>query len=223
MSDHPRVLIADDHAPIRAGVRTALEADGCVVCAEVSTADDAITAAVQEHPDVCLIDLKMPGDGIRAVAEITARLPDTPVVVLTVSAAPADLFEALGAGATGYLLKDMDPAELPAAVRAVVAGEAPIPGVLTARLVEEFRRRGRRTTIAGGDGRQVELTRREWDVLGLLADGLSTTEIAHRLFIDPVTVRRHVSALLRRLGVSSRIEAVELLGRRLPHKGRPWP
>jgi DNA-binding NarL/FixJ family response regulator len=210
------VLIADDHAPIRAGVRAALEADGCIVCAEAASADEAVAAAVRERPDVCLVDISMPGDGILAVADIAARMPDTPIVMLTVSASPQHLFEALSAGAAGYLLKDMDSDQLPRAVRAAVAGEAPISGVLTARLVEEFRRRGRRTTLGVGDGRRVELTRREWDVLELLADGLSTAEISHRLFIEPVTVRRHVSALLKRLGASSRAQAIDLLGRQAP-------
>jgi DNA-binding NarL/FixJ family response regulator len=210
------VLIADDHAPIRAGVRSALEADGCIVCAEAASADEAVAAAVRERPDLCLVDISMPGDGIRAVADIAAGLPDTPIVMLTVSASQHDLFEALSAGATGYLVKDMDPDQLSRAVRAAVAGEAPISGALTARLVEEFRRRGRRTTLGVVDGRRVELTRREWEVLELLADGLSTAEIAHRLFVEPVTVRRHVSALLKRLGASSRGEAIDLLGRDAP-------
>jgi two-component system nitrate/nitrite response regulator NarL len=207
----PRVLIADDHAPVRAGVRTALEHDGCTVCAEAATADEAVEAAIRERPAVCLVDVRMPGNGIGAVARITAALPDTVVVMLTVSDRSGDLFDALGAGAVGYLLKDMDPVGLAPAVRAAARGEAPIAGALTRRLVEEFRRRGRRTTLAVGDGRSVELTPREWDILEALADGLSTNDTARRLSIDVVTVRRHTSTLLRKLGVASRAEAARLL------------
>jgi len=217
VTDPLRVLIADDHAPVRESVRQTLETAGFTVCAEVANANDAIAAAVREQPDVCLLDVRMPGNGIRAVSEIASRLPDSAIIMLTVSAEAEDLFEALTAGADGYLLKDMDPAQLPAAVRAAVAGEAPMPGWLAGRLVEEFRRRGRRTSLVARDGRTVELSRRAWDVLELLAAGHTTTDIASRLAIDTVTVRRHISDLLHKLGVSSRAEAVELLN---PH-GRP--
>jgi DNA-binding NarL/FixJ family response regulator len=220
VSEGVRVLLADDHAAVRAGVRMALESDGCEVCAETTNASDAVAAAIRTRPDVCLIDIKMPGDGIRAVGDIAAALPGTPIVMLTVSAATDDLIASLSAGAIGYLMKDMDPALLSGAVRAAAAGEAPMTGELTARLVEEFRRRGRRTRLVAGDGSTVELSRREWEVLELLAAGLSTAEIAGRLFIDRVTVRRHVSGLLKRLAVSSRGEAIELLGRPEPRPPR---
>jgi DNA-binding NarL/FixJ family response regulator len=209
-----RVLVADDHAPTRAGVRMALEHGGCDVCAEVGTADEAIEAALRERPDVCVLDVEMPGGGIRAVAEITSRLPGTPVVMLTVSGQADDLFDALRAGAAGYLLKDMDPGELPAAVRAAAAGEGTLPGVLTTRLIEEFRGRGGRRGLALPDGRTVNLTSREWDVLELLVDEVPTAEIARRLFLSPVTVRRHVSIVLRKLGVRTRAEARRLVDRR---------
>ena len=143
MSRPLRVLIADDHPPTRAGVRMALEQGGCEVCAEVATAADAVKAALKERPDICLIDLGMPGNGFRAVSEITSQLPDTPVLVLTVSRSADDLFDALRAGAAGYLLKDMDPEDLVAAVRGTLAGEAALPGFLAARLIDEFRHRGR--------------------------------------------------------------------------------
>jgi DNA-binding NarL/FixJ family response regulator len=197
----------------------ALEHGGFEVCAEVGNAAEAVQAAVRERPDACMLDIEMPGSGIRAVGEITALLPEVPVLVLTVSSNSDDLFDALRAGAAGYLLKDMDPAELPGAVRAAVAGEAPLPGYLTARLVEEFRRRGERTTLAIAGGRSVDLTRREWDVLELLTEGLSTAEIARRLFLSQVTVRRHVSALLHKLDVTSREEARHVLERHsAPHR-----
>jgi DNA-binding NarL/FixJ family response regulator len=213
VSDRVRVLIADDHAPTRAGVRMALERGGCEVCAEAASAADAVRAAVRERPDICLIDLGMPGNGLRAVSGITAQSPDTPVLVLTVSRSAEDLFDALRAGAAGYLLKDMDPDDLVAAVRGALAGEAVLPGFLAARLIDEFRHRGRGTTLTLDQNRKVELTPREWDVLELFGDGLSTSEIARRLDLSQVTVRRHMSALLHKLEVSSREEARRLIAR----------
>ena len=210
----PRVLIADDHAPTRAGVRMALERGGCEVCAELDNAVDAVTAAVREQPDACLIDLQMPGDGLRAVAGISARLPNTRVLVLTVSRNADDMFDALRAGADGYLLKDMDPTDLADAVRSALAGEAPLPGFLTARLIDEFRHRGERRTLDLDGSKSVALTPREWDVLELLDDGLSTAEIAGRLALSQVTVRRHVSTLLHKMGASTREQARRLLAER---------
>jgi len=197
----------------------ALEQGGCEVCAEVDNAADAVTAAIEEHPDACLIDLQMPGGGIRAVAAISARLPDSPVLVLTVSGSSDDFFDALRAGAAGDLLKDMDPLQLPVAVRAAVAGEAAVPGFLTARLIDEFRQRGGRRTLTLDNDRTVELTPREWDVLDLLAEGQSTAQIAHRLFLSQVTVRRHMSGVLRKLGVPTREEARRLITERMAPPG----
>jgi DNA-binding NarL/FixJ family response regulator len=216
MSRPVRVLIADDHPPTRAGVRMALEHGGLEVCAEAATAADAIRSALAERPDICLVDLGMPGNGLRAVSGIAQRLPSTPVLVLTVSRSADDLFDALRAGAAGYLLKDMDPEDLVAAVRGVLAGEAALPGFLAARLIDEFRHRGRGTTLTLDQNRKVELTPREWDVLELFGDGLSTAEIARRLDLSQVTVRRHMSALLPKLEVSSREEARRLIAQHGP-------
>jgi DNA-binding NarL/FixJ family response regulator len=212
--DSPRVLIADDHAPTRAGVRMALNQGGCVVCAEVDNAVDAVTAAVREQPDVCLIDLQMPGDGLRAVAGISSRLPNTRVLVLTVSPSAEDMFDALRAGAHGYLLKDMAATELPNVVRGTLAGEAPLPGNLTAWLIDEFRNRGQRRSLDLEGSKRVALTPREWDVLELLDEGLSTAEIARRLAVTQATVRRHVSTLLHKMGASTREQARRLLAQR---------
>ena len=213
MSHRLRVLIADDHAPTRAGVRIALERGGCEVCAEAASAGAAVNAALAERPDVCLIDLGMPGNGFRAVSGIAQRLPDTLVLVLTVSRNAEDLFDALRSGAAGYLLKDMDPDDLVAAIKGAVAGEAALPGFLATRLIDEFRHRGRGMTLTLDHNRRVELTPREWDVLELFGDGLSTAEIARRLDLSQVTVRRHMSALLHKLEVSSREEARRLIAR----------
>jgi two-component system NarL family response regulator len=213
VSDAPRVLIADDHAPTRAGVRGALERGACLVCAEAGTAPEAIDAAIRERPDVCVIDLQMPGDGLRAVNAITTELPDTLVIVLTVSASPDDLFAALRAGASGYLLKDADPDEVAVAVHRVLDGAATLPGHLTARLIEEFRRRGESRSLMLDHSRRVALTPREWEVLHMLDEGLSTAVIAARLSVSQVTVRRHVSTLLHKLEVGSREEATRVMRR----------
>ena len=206
-----RAVVADDHAPTRAGVRAALEADGIAVCAEVADAPAAV-AAVQEHrPDVALLDIHMPGNGIAAAAAIRRALPETAIVMLTASASDADLFDALKAGARGYLLKDIDPDRLAGALRGVMEGEAALPPALVTRLMEEFRRRetGARVPLLGK--RRVELSEREFETLELLRDGLTTAEIAARLFVTPATVRSHVSAVLRKLQVTTRQEAVALL------------
>jgi DNA-binding NarL/FixJ family response regulator len=211
MNREPRVLVADDHAATRAGVRAALERGGCRVCAEAANAADAIGAAQRERPDVSIIDLDMPGDGLRAVAEIFAERPEAPVLVLTVSARSEDLLDALRAGASGYLLKDMDPDQLPAAVHAVLGGEAPLPGSLATHLIEEFRHHGGGRNLMLDESRRVTLTPREWEVLEHLDQGHSTAEIAAHLRVSQVTVRRHVSTLLHKLQVGTREEATRVL------------
>jgi DNA-binding NarL/FixJ family response regulator len=206
--------VADDHPALRRSVRTALEEGGFEVCAEVDTAGGAVDEAWEKRPDVCLLDIHMPGNGISAAAQITARLPETAVVMLTVSGNDVDLFDALRAGASGYLLKDMDPARLPHALRGVLAGEAALPRALVARVLDEFRERGRRRRLPLVGGRGVQLTSREWEILDLLREGLSTAEIAERLFVSKVTVRRHVSSILRKLHVPDRKSALQLLDER---------
>jgi DNA-binding NarL/FixJ family response regulator len=205
------VLIADDHMPTRRDVRAALEAHPAFqVCCETSDASGAVDLAIREAPDVCLLDINMPGGGIAAAWEITSRLPDTRVVMLTVSREDDDLFDALRAGASGYLLKDTDPARLPLALLDVVRGDAAIPRDLVARLVGEFRDRGpRRRMLLGPEG-NGHLTSREWEVLELLRDGLSTAEIADKLFISQVTTRSHIAAILKKLRVPDRTAAIRL-------------
>lgn len=212
MADPIRVLIADDHAPTRLGVREVLEDGGFEVVAEAANARDAIEAALAESPDVCLLDLNMPGGGgVKATTEITRALPGTAIVILTVSRSDEDLFAALTAGAMGYLLKDIDPDELPDALRAVLGGEAALPPALAARLITEFRSRARRRRLPVIGGREVELTQKEWQVLDGMRDGLSTREIADQLFVDPVTVRSHISSILKKLSVPDRQSALRLL------------
>ena len=211
MSKTMRVLVADDHPPTRAGVRAALEGRGFVVCAEAADADSAVERALRKKPDVCLLDIRMPGSGVAAAAAISARVPEAAVVMLTVSHEDADFFDALRAGASGYLLKDTDPQLLPQLLRSVVAGEGVLSPSLIGRLIEEFRERGRRRRLPFGLGRKVELTSREWEVLDLLRQGLSTADIATRLFVTETTVRTHVSAILRKLQVDDRQSALRLL------------
>ncbi len=209
-----RVVVADDHAPTRLGVRLTLEEAGMQVCAEAATASDAVEASLRERPDVALLDVHMPGNGLTAASRIAAALPDTAVVMLTVSRDDNDLFEALRAGARGYLLKDLDPARLPLALQGVLDGEAALPRALVARLIEEFRERDQ--VGARPHGPLATLTNREWEVLDLMRHGLSTGEIAERLFVTPVTVRTHVSAILRKLHVADREAAIRLASARKP-------
>lgn len=218
MSDKPAitVVLADDHAAVRAGIRLALAGEGFAVVAEASDAKGAVDAARRERPDIALLDVNMPGSGIKAAEEIAAALPDTVVVMLTVSRDDDDLFAALRAGASGYLLKDTDPGRLPFALRGVLEGEAALPRGLVARLIEEFRTRGKRRRLPLMRQRGVELTEREWEVLEFLHDGMSTAEIAERMSISPVTVRRHVSEILKKLRVTTREEAVQLFGGQEP-------
>jgi DNA-binding NarL/FixJ family response regulator len=199
----------------RSGVRQSLVEAGFDVVGEASDAPSAVSLAERECPDLCLLDVHMPGSGIRAASEIVERLPETAVVMLTVSRNDEDLFDALRAGAAGYLLKDTDPERLPHALRGVLAGEAAVPRVLVTRVIDEFRTRGRRRRVPLAGRRGVELSSREWEVLDLLREGCTTAEIARRLFVSPVTVRRHVSAVLRKLDVPDRASAVELLERQL--------
>jgi DNA-binding NarL/FixJ family response regulator len=202
------VVVADDHAPTRMGVRSALEQDGFVVTAEVASGSAAVEAVKQLAPDVLLLDVHMPGGGIAAAEATSTAHPDTAIVMLTVSRDDNDLFDALRAGARGYLLKDIDPGRLGPALRGVLAGEAALPRNLVARLMDEFRDRDR--VEHRPQGPLAKLTSREWETLELMRQGLSTAEIAARLFVTPVTVRTHVSAILRKLQVADRSEAVRI-------------
>jgi DNA-binding NarL/FixJ family response regulator len=210
MSDRPRVLIADDHAPTRAGVRMALEQGGIDVCAEATTGPEAVEAALRERPDACLLDVHMPGGGPSAASSITYQLPATVVLMLTVSRDNKDVLESLRRGAAGYLLKDMDPKSLPVAVRAALNGEGILPRALSAAVIAEFRHRPDPRRLPGQGRSTPKLSAREWEIFELLCEGAGTAEMAERLFLSQVTIRRHISSILRKLGVSSREEAVAL-------------
>jgi DNA-binding NarL/FixJ family response regulator len=210
IGDVIKVLLADDHPATRAGVRHVLEGHGFSVCAEVADADAAIEAARRERPDLCLLDVNMPGGGIKAAREIASALPEAHVVMLTVSYDDADLFDSIKAGASGYLLKDMDPGRLPYALHGVLSGEAAVPRPLVARLMEEFRAREGRRRLPALKERGASLTTREWQILELLREGLTTSKIADRLYVSPVTVRSHVRAILKKLDVPDRESAISL-------------
>jgi two-component system NarL family response regulator len=191
-----RVLVADDHPLTRLGIRVAL-GDGFHVCAEADDAESALAAARQELPEICLLDVGMPGNGIQAAAQIVAELPGVAVVMISAARDDETLFAALRAGAVGYLPKEMAFTRLPEALLGVLDGEAAVPRDVTARLLGEFRRPHRRR---GGR----DLTSRETDVLELLLDGLSTIEMGQRLFLAPPTVRSHVAAVMRKHAVRDR-------------------
>jgi DNA-binding NarL/FixJ family response regulator len=206
----PTIVLVDDEPVTRTEVRRLLERDGFDVTAEAADAESAIETIARERPRLCLVDLRVPGGGIRVVREASRRAPEILIVVLTDTADRADLLDAIHAGASGYLVKSMDPGRLVYALRGVLAGEAAIPRPLMAELVRDLQTVGRQHVVAGRNGR-ADLTSREWEILGLLCDGLTGPSIAERLYLSPVTVRRHSSEVVRKLGVRDRSEAIELV------------
>jgi len=205
-----RVVLVEDQPLVRTAVRRLLEADGFEIVAEAGDAAEGTEAVLRETPDLCLMDIAIPGGGIPATREIARRQPETAVVMLTASTDRQDLIDSIRAGAAGYLLKDMDPERLSLALRGVLAGETAIPRQLMAQLIQDLQTHGRRRTVVGKDGR-AELTGREFEVLELLCDELTTAAIAERLSISAVTVRRHSSEIVRKLGVGDRDEAIALV------------
>ena len=205
------MVVADgEDADSRAAVVAALEGNGCIVCGQAGTADDAVAVAVEQRPDVVLLDVELPGHGITAARELARRLPTTAIVMFAATADDDDLLDSLRAGAAGYLLKDTDPGRLGFALRGVLNGEAAIPRQLVRRLAEEFRApalpRFVQTTPAA-----AKLTAREWQVMELLGAGLTTDQVARRLFLSRSTVRVHVSSALKKLRVADRESAFALL------------
>jgi two-component system NarL family response regulator len=205
----PSVLIADDDALQRSAVREALEAHGFVVVGEASDAAAAIGAATRLRPDICLIEIELPLEGLNAIGRIAKASPHTMIVVLSRSDQPEDVVTAFTRGASGYLLKEISGEQLAATLRGAYHGEPPLSRSLVPYLVEEIRRgSARRLALPNGP---VTLTPREWEVGELLREGRSTTEIAETLGVSPITVRRHVGLLVNKLGAKDRQEAVGLL------------
>ncbi|GLX99442.1 response regulator transcription factor [Herbidospora sp. NBRC 101105] len=212
MSHPPRVLIADDQALVRTGFRMILAADGIEVTAEAADGAEAVEAARRTRPDVVLMDVRMPHmDGIEATRRILAddAAGGARVLILTTYDLDHYVYTALAAGASGFLLKDVTPEHLVAAVTLVRTGDALLAPAITRRLVERFARRD----DAGHPAPHrdlAELTARELEVLRLLATGLSNVELAERLTLSPATVKTHVARILAKLGLRDRVQAVVL-------------
>jgi DNA-binding NarL/FixJ family response regulator len=206
-----RVLVVDHDRASRAGVGLALAGQGFEICAEADSAEAAMKAAIRERPQLCLVETDIPGGGIAAAELLVAGLPGTAVVMLSATVDDVRLFAALRAGARGYLLKDMDPKRLPAALLGVLDGEAALPRSMMGAVLDEFRARERGRHASQLSRLGVQLTNRERQVLELLDSGHPTAAIAERLSISVVTVRRHISEILRKLGVPDRDSALHVL------------
>lgn len=205
-----RVLVADDQALVRAGFVALLDAQPDIeVIAEADNGNGALASARELRPDVVLMDIRMPElDGLAATREIVAdpSLEDVRVVVLTTFELDEYVFEAMRAGASGFLVKHTEPAELVRAVRVVADGDALLSPSVTRRLVSEFAARAKQP--AGPSGALAELTVREREVMALVAEGLTNAEIGERLFMSPATARTHVSRILTKLGARDRTQLV---------------
>lgn len=207
----PKVVIGANEPATLVGMRLALEAAAITVAAEVQSVPDLVEAVQRTEPDLCLVDIEMNGGGVRAAAEIMARAPSVPVVLLAEDADDEPFLDAIRVGAAGYVQRKIAPDRLARVVRAVLDGEPAIPRALVSILMAHYRARPPRRHLPATDGRGADLTSREWEVLDFLRAGLSTRQIADRLFISEVTVRRHIGSLLKKLQVSSRADALRLL------------
>ena len=205
-----RVLVVDDQELVRSGFCVILDAaDGITVVGEAANGAAAVSQAAAQQPDVVLMDIRMPGmDGLEAARLITGTAPAPKVVMLTTFDLDDYVYEALRAGASGFLLKDSPRHDLIAAIRAAAAGDALLSPSVTRRLIEAFARRPPETTPS--PARLATLTARERDVLLLLARGRSNAEIATALFVSEATVKTHVGNLLAKLGLRDRVQAVIL-------------
>jgi two-component system NarL family response regulator len=208
-SDDIRVMICDDHALFRRGLIMVLEAeDDIEVVAEAEDGEDAIEKAVEFVPDVVLMDVRMPGvDGIEATRRIAEKVPTAKILMLTVSDEEEDLYEAIKAGATGYLLKEVSIEEVAPAARAVVAGQSLISPSMASKLLGEFSNLAKRAEERSSVP-TPRLTERELEVLRLVALGKSNREIAGDLYISENTVKNHVRNILEKLHLHTRMEAV---------------
>lgn len=219
-----RVLLVDDHRLIRSAVRHAIESPDVTVVAEAGSFAEGLDLAARHSPDVILVDLDLgPGaDGIQLVRDLAPSMPNTTFLVLSVSAAEADLFDAVIAGASGYVTKDLSSEALLRVVRSARRGELAMSRAMAGRLVERL------ATVARSAGaiREPELfqlSARERDVLRLLAAGHTDREIADALTISPRTAETHVAAILRKLGVRNRSEAAAVYRRESPVAGSTGP
>ncbi len=204
------VLIADDQALVRVGLRKILESEpDTSVVGEAGDGEDALAEARRLRPDVVLMDIRMPVlDGIEATRRIVATLPGTRVLILTTFGLDGYVYDALRAGASGFMLKDAPPEEILAAVRIVASGEALLAPAVTRAVIEEFARQQPSLKSPSEPPALAELTPREREVLDLLARGLSNLEICQRLVISEATAKTHVARILRKLDLRDRVQAV---------------
>ncbi len=208
--DHPvRVVIADDHDLYRRGMQVVVELDGnATVVGEASNGEEAVEAVLRLNPEVVLMDVRMPGvGGIEACRRIRVAVPEARILMLTMSDDESDLFEAIKAGASGYLLKDLPGEEVADAIRRVHDGQAIIPPGMAATLLSEFTRLSKVPVPAEGGSPPPQLTDREVEVLRLVARGMANREIADQLVISENTVKNHVRNILEKLHLHSRVEA----------------
>jgi len=207
--DDIRVMICDDHALFRRGLIMVLEAeDDIAVVAEAEDGEDAVEKAAEFVPDVVLMDVRMPGvNGIEATRRIAEKVPTAKILMLTVSDEEEDLYEAIKAGATGYLLKEVSIEEVAPAARAVVAGQSLISPSMASKLLGEFSNLAKRAEERSSVP-TPRLTDRELEVLRLVAQGKSNREIAGDLYISENTVKNHVRNILEKLHLHTRMEAV---------------
>lgn len=216
MTDRPlRVVLVEDHELVRAAVRHALDAAADIeVVGDAGTAEEGVALVAQHRPDVVLVDIDLPGmRGTELVRDLAPRFPETWLVMLTVSHAERDLLDALRAGARGYLSKNLSPDALVRSVRAVRDGVMPMSRRDASTLIERFASALPRHQPIGVTA-LPELTARENEVLGLLADGMTDREISVSLVVSRRTVESHVRNILEKLGVGSRLEAARIYRRR---------
>jgi len=202
------VMLVDDHAFVRAAIVQALDGPDLQVIAEASTAEEAFDRALQVRPDILLLDIDLPGaSGLHLLRDLAPRLPDTRIVLLTVSTDQRDVTEAMRLGAAGYLTKDMSPDALLRAVRGVLSGDLAMPRRLAATTMRELADAARRRPGEGRSEGVSTLTLREEEILRMLADGLTDREIGAALSISTRTVESHVANILRKLDARNRADA----------------
>ncbi|MEV0643747.1 response regulator transcription factor [Phytomonospora sp. NPDC050363] len=207
MTETLRVVVADDQALVRTGFKMILSADGIDVVAEAADGAQAVEAVRRTLPDVVLMDIRMPEmDGLEATRRILGGGHEPRVIMLTTFDLDHYVYAALAAGASGFLLKDVTPEQLVAAVRLVRAGDALLAPTITRRLVERFARRDAEASAVHRD--LSTLTPRELEVLRLLAKGMSNAELAAALHLSEATVKTHVARILGKLGLRDRVQAV---------------
>ncbi|MCU0311663.1 MAG: response regulator transcription factor [Acidimicrobiales bacterium] len=203
-----RLMLADDHRMLREGLRRSMVEQGFDVVAEAGNGDEAVRLADQLRPDIVLMDVTMPEmDGVEATRQIRAIAPDVRIVMLTMHADQGVLADAIRAGASGYLVKDCSTEEIADAVRLAMSGESALSPQIAASMLDEVRRLGDAQAFGAADEERV-VSRREEEVLQLIADGCSTPEVAERLYISQKTVKNHLASIYQKLDARDRTQAV---------------